>query len=148
MAAGREVEMILRLQQMQDVDIAKLGGLRGRHHILVVDHAAGMGQQFADRDGIGGGRQRRQPLAHAVVEVQPPVLDEQEDCRRRELLGHRGQPIIRGRCRRLVDFEIGQSIPFVQDSLAVTNHENRSARYVALIGLHDGVDRGVVSHRS
>ena len=47
-------------------------GTRSGHQVFVVEQAAGMAEQLAQGDRVGGGRQRRQPALERVVQAQRP----------------------------------------------------------------------------
>ncbi len=82
----------VRFQQPQNIRVAALRRKGFRDHIFEVDEPRSVCLQVANRDRLGGLRQRRQPLVTAVIERYSAVLGQQQDARGGELL--------RDRCER------------------------------------------------
>src|SRR6185312_7638543 len=102
----------------QHVAVVELFRGAGRDQVLVVEQAAGVAEQLAQRHLVGEGRQRGQPVADRIVELQFAVLRQQQDRGGGELLGDRGEAVVGGRRGGGVAFQVGHDVAAVEQALA------------------------------
>ncbi len=109
----------------------------------VAPEAAGMVHELAKRHGVGVGRQLGHVAAHAVVEGQPAVAGEQQQCEGGELLGRRGDVEHGVGVDAHAPLDVGEAIAGGMHELAAANDANGAARlHAALEPFKHGVGAG------
>ena len=140
--AGREIERVLACEETEHVIIVDLYRLRIGNQVFVVPETGGVIQQIPDGDGLRGGGQLGQDLAHRLIVAQPAVMLEQHDRHRGELLGEGREPVIRFRRRRGAVREIGHAEGAAQQDAIVADHQDARAGDEAAVVGEEIVDRG------
>jgi hypothetical protein len=110
------------------------------HHVFVIDQAAGVREQVAQRHRIHGRGQRGQPASNGIVQPQAAVFHQQQDRGRGELLADRGEAVVGGGRGLHAGVQVGEAIAAAHDRHAIAHHQYASARHVAVVVAHQRVD--------
>src|ERR1041385_2599085 len=136
LVSGIEVEVLLTTEHFQRLLIVDDGLILSavkRKERVVVPKTAGVMDEMPESDSSTVGRKFRDPLADFVIQRKFPALIEEDNCRRRELLGNRADVKSCLRRDRHIVVQIGHAESPGVNGLASLENSNRTTRSARLI---------------